>query len=204
MVNANRSVRGTEVRTKSRWDQRQAHHGRPARQLTRQWAKVALSSTEIWTLSPDGRTLTIDAKIPPSGPDQTQEVFRKRMRHKAPDLMAIFVSKPAFWIVLAILSAGSAALAIRCFTGLPDHYARITMDRSAALAAAERLANAASIWGRATTTERRPSPSMPRRRCSSSSKAVARMRMRGCSATGYARRAPGVSGISARARSMKR
>jgi hypothetical protein len=42
--------------------------------------KVALSSTEIWTLSPDGRTLTIDTTTAvPGGPEiKHREVFRKK------------------------------------------------------------------------------------------------------------------------------
>jgi hypothetical protein len=77
--NANRSVRGTEVRTRSRWD-----HGKlitEGRQtVDSPLGKVALSSTEIWTLSPDGRTLTIDAKTAaPGGLEiKHKEVFRKK------------------------------------------------------------------------------------------------------------------------------
>ena len=77
--NANLSVRGTEVRSTSRWD-----HGKliteGRRTVNSPLGKVNLSSTEIWTLSPDGRTLTIDAKTAAPGELETthKEVFRKK------------------------------------------------------------------------------------------------------------------------------
>ena len=77
--NANPSVRGTEVRTTSRWDRgKLVTEGR--RTIDSPMGKVALSSTETWTLSPDGRTLTIDAKTAvPGGFEIThKEVFRKK------------------------------------------------------------------------------------------------------------------------------
>jgi hypothetical protein len=77
--NANLSVRGTEVRTRSRWD-----HGKliteGRRTVDSPMGKVTLSSTEIWTLSPDGRTLTIDAKTAaPGGLEiKHKEVFQRK------------------------------------------------------------------------------------------------------------------------------
>lgn len=77
--NVNPSIRGTEIKTKSRWDQgKLITEGR--RTVDSPLGRVALSSTEVWTLSPDGQTLMIEAKTVAPGALEIKhkEVFRKK------------------------------------------------------------------------------------------------------------------------------
>ena len=113
--------------------------------------------------------------------------------------------RPAFWIVLALLSAGAVVHRRPLLPpGLLDRRAR-HHDGPRPRARRRR-----ARWRRATgsgppaTARRRRSPATTRRRRSSSSKAAARTRSRACCATTSTRRTRGASGTSRKARPTSR
>jgi hypothetical protein len=77
--NTNRSLRGTQIRSRSRWHQgKLITEGR--RTVNSPMGKMGLSLSETWTLSHDGQTLMIDTTTAAPGGFEIKhkEVFRKR------------------------------------------------------------------------------------------------------------------------------
>lgn len=77
--NKNLNPRGSEVTTRSTWDGgRLVTKGRQT--LDSPMGKVDADVNETWTLSPDGRTLTIESttSVPPVGETRRKEVFVRK------------------------------------------------------------------------------------------------------------------------------